>query len=152
MRVPFIAHWPERIEPGRSYEAPAVGVDLVPTLLTLLSLPAPSDRMLDGIDLGRQLFDGAPAADRLVYYFGMDEGLDALRDGRFKYHRRRGVRGGGSEGFSFNLPWGPWLFDLDLDPAESYDATRSHPAEAERMAHLFAKKAAELEANPRGWQ
>jgi arylsulfatase A-like enzyme len=153
MRVPFIAHWPARIRPGRSSDAPVVGVDLVPTLLALLDLPAPPDRILDGLDLGAQLMDDAPPIDRLVFYFGMGGGgLDAIRDSRFKYHRRRGVRGGGSDHFSYNTDWGPWLFDLELDPAESYDATRSHPQEAARMARLFAEKEAEIEANPRGWR
>lgn len=152
MRVPFIAHWPKRIRPGRTSTAPVVGVDLVPTLLALLELPSPPDRILDGLDLGAQLFDGAPPVDRLIHYFGMDAGLDAIRDARFKYHRRRGVRSGGNDRFSYNQTWGPWLFDLELDPAESYDATRSHPDEAARMARLFADKEAEIAANPRGWR
>ncbi len=152
MRVPFIAHWPRRIRPGRSSAAPVVGVDLVPTLLALLGLPAPPDRILDGLDLGAQIFDDATPVDRLIHYFGMNDGLDAIRDARFKYHRRRGIRSVGSDRLSYNELWGPWLFDLELDPEESYDATRSHPEEAARMARLFAQKQAEVEANPRGWR
>jgi len=152
MHVPFIAHWPARIEGGRRSSAPVVGVDLVPTLLALLGLPTPPDRVLDGRDVGNHIFDDAPAEDRLVHYFGVSGSFDAIRDTRFKYHRRRGVRAGGGDGYSFSMPWGPWLFDLELDPAESYDVTRTHPEQAERMARIFAAEQAGLAANPRGWR
>jgi arylsulfatase A-like enzyme len=152
MRVPFIAHWPGRIAPGHTSDTPIVGVDLVPTILSLLDLPAPPDRELDGIDVAGHFFEAAPIQDRLIHYFGTDGQLDAIRDGRFKYHRRRGVRSVGIDRFSFNVDWGPWLFDLELDPAESYDATRSRPAESERMERRFARELAEIEENPRGWR
>ncbi len=48
MRVPFIAHWPAAIAPGRTEHAMAMGTDLLPTVLELLQLPAPADRLLDG--------------------------------------------------------------------------------------------------------
>ncbi len=152
MHVPFIAHWPARIQAGRRSSAPIVGVDLVPTLLALLELPSPADRLLDGRDVGGHLFDAAAAEDRLVHYFGVGGTFDAIRDSRFKYHRRRGVRAGGRDGYSFGEQWGPWLFDLELDPAESYDVTRTHPREAERLARIFAAEKAERAANPRGWR
>jgi len=152
MRVPFIAHWPTRIAPGRTSDAPVVGIDLVPTLLSLLDLPLPQDRVLDGIDQGAHLFDDAPATDRLVHYFGTDGSLDAIRDERFKYHRRRGVRMVGTDSFSINAQQGPWLFDFARDPNESYDASRRYPSEVERMAALYAKKTGEVEENPRGWR
>jgi arylsulfatase A-like enzyme len=152
MHVPFIAHWPARIQAGRRSNAPIVGVDLVPTLLALLGLPPPRDRVLDGRDVGGHLFDEAPAENRLVHYFGVAGTFDAIRDARFKYHRRRGVRAGGRDGYSFGQQWGPWLFDLSLDAAESYDVTRTHPEEAARLARLFEAERAERAANPRGWR
>lgn len=152
MRVPFIAHWPSKIEAGRESDAPVVGVDLVPTLLALLDLPTPNDRMIDGVDQGPHLLAGEAPPDRLVHYFGTGGSLDAIRDTRFKYHRRRGVRSVGSENLSFNAPQGPWLFDLSQDPTESYDASRRYPKEVERMAALFAQKVSETTTNRRGWR
>ena len=156
-RVPFVVHWPARIAPGRESDAPIGGVDLVPTLLSLLALPAPPDRLLDGEDVGAHLFDAAPADDRLLYYYGMTQGgngggLDAVRDARFKYHRRRGVRAGGTERFSANADWGPWLFDLDQDPNESWDVSTRHPEVMARMAAAFEARVQEDERNPRGWR
>lgn len=156
-RVPFIVHWPARIAPGRESDAPIGGVDLVPTLLSLLDLPAPPDRILDGRDVGPHLFDGAPAEARFLYYYGMTQGgngggLDAVRDDRFKYHRRRGVRAGGTERFSANADQGPWLFDLDQDPNESWDVSTRHPEKMARMAAAFDARTREDAENPRGWR
>ena len=155
-RVPFLVHWPARIAPGRESDAPIGGVDLVPTLLSLLALPPPPDRVLDGIDVGAHLFDGAPADDRLLYYYGMTQGgngggLDAVRDARFKYHRRRGVRAGGTERFSANADMGPWLFDLEQDPNESWDVSTRHPVAMARLAAAFEARVREDASNPRGW-
>lgn len=155
MRVPFVAHWPERIARGRESDAPIVGVDLVPTLLALLDVPAPPDRVLDGRDVGAHLFDGRPAEQRYVYYYATGQagiGLDAVRDARFKYHRRRGVRALGNDRFSILSDHGPWLFDLTKDPNESWDVTRRHPDAAARLAEVFGARQAEDRANPRGWR
>jgi arylsulfatase A-like enzyme len=153
MRVPFIAHWRGRIEAGRTNETPVVGVDILPTLLSILDLPAPGDRILDGVDLSNLLEGETQTLDRFVYYFGLDARLDAVRDDRFKFHRRRGVRAQGiGDYLDFKAPWGPWLFDLELDPTESYDTTRRHPAEAERLARVLDEKTTELENNLRGWR
>lgn len=154
VRVPLIAHWPAEIEAGRNSQVPVVGVDLLPTILSLLDLPTPTDRMLDGVDVAPLLMGENEVEDRLIYYFSANGGgLDAVRDARFKYHRRRGVRTGDwGETFSFRVPQGPWLFDLENDPAESYDATQRYPAVAERMASHFTAKRSEMEDNPRGWR
>jgi len=156
VRVPFILHWPNRVGPGRTSDAPIVGVDLVPTLLTLLDLPAPPDRALDGRDVGGHLFDGEAAKRRLVYYYasgqGGDGALDAVRDERFKYHRRRGVRSGGSDVLSFNVEQGPWLFDLDQDPNESWDVSGRYPEVLARLSDAFEARAAQDRENLRGWR
>ena len=152
MRVPMIAHWPARIAPSRTSDVPVVGVDLVPTLLALLDIPVPKDRILDGADLGPHLFDEDDAPERWIQYWGTDGNLDAIRGARFKYHRRRGVRGVGSEHFSINLPQGPWLFDLERDPNESYDVSGRYPNDAARLAEAYQRQLEMSQANPRGWQ
>jgi arylsulfatase A-like enzyme len=152
MRVPFIAHWPARIAPGRESDAPVVGVDLVPTLLALLGLPAPNDRILDGSDVGPHLFDEDEPPERWVQYWGTGGSLDAIRGPRFKYHRRRGVRGVGTEYLSVNLPQGPWLFDLERDPNESYDVSERYPEDAARLAAAYQSQLESSETNLRGWR
>jgi uncharacterized sulfatase len=56
--------------------------------------------------------------------------------------------------FSFGV-WaqrGPWLFDLDLDPDESYDVSERHPETFARMGEMLRARRHELEDNPRGWR
>ena len=67
-----------------------MGTDLVPTVLDLLQLPPPTDRLLDGRSILGVLTAGGPTPhDYLYYYEG--ETLFAVRDQRFKY---RGPAGG----------------------------------------------------------
>ncbi len=50
-KVPFIAWWPGKIEAGSENDAPAITLDIMPTLLSLAGLEPPADRPLDGVDL-----------------------------------------------------------------------------------------------------
>jgi arylsulfatase A-like enzyme len=157
LRVPLIARRPGNVVAGLVRDEPVVGIDLVPTALELTGLAAPNDRLLDGRSLVPLLtVDGAATGagnpDRPVWFHQIGR-LVAVRVGRFKYHDRHPVVFGNPMNWRW-APWrpqGPWLFDLELDPAESYDATARHPDVAAEMAEMFAKRKAEMAANPRGW-
>jgi uncharacterized sulfatase len=160
MRVPLLARRPGSVAAGVVRDEPVVGIDLVPTALELAGLAAPPDRLLDGVSLVPLLTgDGAGEAgdragdpDRPVWFHQIGR-LVAVRVGRFKYHDRHPVVFGNPMNWRW-APWkprGPWLFDLELDPEESYDVTARHPDVAARLAEMFAKRKAEMEANPRGW-
>ena len=154
MRVPLLARWTGTVEPGGVVDDPVSGLDLLPTILGLAGLAAPPDRLLDGLDLSGLLLGApaSPAAEREILYFQIGE-LRALRQGRYKLHDRRRVVFGNP----MNWPWGPyaargpWLFDLELDPSESYDVGHHHPEVADRLGRRFAQRRAELRDDPRGW-
>src|SRR5690606_23841397 len=57
MRVPGIARWPGRIEPGRVTNELATAMDLFTTLAALCGAEMPSDRTIDGRDISPLLFD-----------------------------------------------------------------------------------------------
>lgn len=152
MRVPFIVHWPAAITGGRQTHAMAMGTDLFPTVLDLLGLDAPPDRILDGRSL-LEVFtqDSATPHDYLYYYDG--ETLFAVRDQRFKYRGPAGVfystdqmPVGGA------VPQKEWLFDLQEDPRESYDTSDRHPERLRSLRAAFAARQREMAANPRGWR
>jgi arylsulfatase A-like enzyme len=152
MRVPFIAHWPYGIPPGRTEGAMAMGTDLLPTVLDLLDLPSPSDRILDGRSILPVLTRGAATPHDYLYYYD-GERLFAVRDQRFKYRGPAGVFYATDQmpiGGAFGSQK-EWLFDLENDPRESYDTADRHPQALERLRQAFESKQEEMAVNPRGW-
>lgn len=152
MRVPLIVRWTGRIPGGRVVGDPAVGIDFFPTVLELAGLPLPGDRVIDGESLAGLLGRAERGPREAVYYYQLSV-LRAVRSGRFKYHDRHGV----FYGNPMDWPWGPmkdrgpWLFDLELDPDESYDVTDKHPAVARRLRELLERRDRATKESPRGW-
>jgi arylsulfatase A-like enzyme len=153
MRVPLLVRWPGRIAPGSVDENPAIGIDLFPTILDLARLPLPPDRVIDGQSLVER-FDGRNGNPRRPIWFHQIGRLRALREGQFKYHDRHRVPFGNPPDFRFGFwVWrGPWLFDLDLDPSESYDVSAKHPRTSRRLGRLLEARRLEMESNRRGWR
>ena len=151
MRVPFIAHWPAEIPQGRSEPAMAMGIDLLPTVLDILALPAPNDRILDGRSMLPTLTKGAASPHQYLHYYD-GESLFAVRDQRFKYRGPAGVFYGTDQMLiSGSIPQKEWLFDLQSDPGESYDVSARHPQKLAELRAEFNRKNAEMQSNLRGW-
>lgn len=152
-RVPFIAHWNGQLRAGATDHTPLSGVDLFPTILGLLDIPLPADRLIDGTDVSGTLLRGEVLPERPIFYYSQTgTSLDAVRDSRYKYHRRRGVRSSGmGDNISLLAEKGPWLFDLVDDAQESYDVSDKFPEDMRRLGEIFARRDVEMAANPRGW-
>ena len=152
MRVPFIAHWPAAIDGGRTEHAMAMGIDLLPTVLDLLHLPPPSDRLLDGRSMLKVLTQGGPSPhDYLYYYEG--EALFAVRDQRFKYRGPAGiVYSTDQTPVGVAIPQKEWLFDLLGDQREAYDTSDRNPQDLERLRAVFNARNLEMADNKRGWK
>jgi arylsulfatase A-like enzyme len=153
MRVPFLAWWPGVVEPGRVDLDMIIGIDLFPTFLELAGLPPPPDRVIDGQSFAHRL-EGRDGEARGPIWYHQIGHLRAVREGRFKYHDRHRVPFGNPSDFpfGFHIMRGPWLFDLELDPAESYDVSHRHPETFRRMGKMLEARRRELEENPRGWR
>jgi len=152
MRVPFIAHWPAGIQGGRTEHAMAMGTDLLPTVLDLLQLPPPPDRLLDGRSILQVLTQGAPSPHDYLYYYD-GESLFAVRDARFKYRGPAGVLYGTDQiPIGITMPMKEWLFDLGNDPREAYDTSTHNPEELLRLRDAFTARNRALAENMRGWK
>lgn len=152
MRVPFIAHWPAVISGGRTETAMAMGTDLFPTILALLNLPAPSDRLIDGRSILPVLTSGAPTPHDYLYYYD-GETLFAARDQRFKYRGAAGVFYSTDQApIGGAVPQKEWLFDLQGDPRESYDTSDRNPQDLQRLRAAFTARNREMTDNKRGWK
>jgi uncharacterized sulfatase len=174
-RVPFIARWPGRIPGGAASAVPAMNIDLLPTLLGLAGLTPPSDRVIDGIDLWPALSGQRTALEPRPLFFFHDYDVEAMRLGPWKYIRSnshyvwpapldkrdtpagrlaagRDYRPPGSAASVPTLGTWPLLYELERDPAESYNVAETHPEVARDLGERLDAWRAEFHANPRGWR
>jgi len=116
IRVPLIMRGPG-IPKGRRVQTMASLIDVMPTLLSLLDVPAPAG--LDGIDLA-PLWDDDPAqaADRYLFAeadhgYRQSDQKRVVRNSRFKLHFDR-------------LDESIELYDLESDPGEQHNVAADH--------------------------
>src|SRR5262249_46715797 len=122
VRVPFVIAAPGSIEPLRVKRVVSQ-VDLAPTVLDLLGLPAPEDYQ------GRSLL--GQREETALFFTDYSLGLFGLRQGNWKFIQEVGA--GRSK-----------LYDLEVDPAERQSVAEQHPERVERYRqHLLRWAAAQ---------
>jgi arylsulfatase A-like enzyme len=121
LRVPLIVTGPG-LARRRTIDTPTVNTDWLPTLLELANLPPAAD--VDGISQAELFRTGASAASPRTFYWHIPHYTNqgsrpsgAVRDGRWKLVEQ--YDDGAVE-----------LFDLDRDPAEAHDLSKTEPARA----------------------
>lgn len=151
MRVPFIIHWPAKLDGGKTMANIAMGTDLFPTIADWLKLPLPRDRLIDGKSISGMLEGSGQSPHKYIYYFA-GEKLMAIRDQSHKYLAERNhLYAPLDSAFGVSQKKGPWLINLELDERESYDVSDYDPAKAEVMRKALLNKRREMKANLRGW-
>lgn len=122
MRVPAIAWWPGKINPGTLSTALVTSMDLLPTFLKLSGLALPENKVLDGTDISTVLFNQEFDVRRFFYYY-VNEELYAIRKGPYKAHFK-------TVSASYAIVDNandPLLYNLDIDPSEKYNIGKEHP-------------------------
>ncbi|XP_022099421.1 arylsulfatase A-like [Acanthaster planci] len=132
-RVPAIALWPGKIQPGRTREL-ASSLDLLPTIANLTGAPLPAGKVLDGVDMSEILFHNRPSQRETFIYYPENPnptlGIFAVRYKQYKAHYfTRGNKLSGSTNRDHDCRDSakltphdpPLLFNLDQDPGERYD-------------------------------
>lgn len=137
-RVPFVARLPGVIPAGRRVSSIASGVDILPTLCAFAGRPLPSGVTLDGKDLTQVLVKGAASPHDEIVLFD-NENVVGVRTQRWKYIDAAYYRG-------LMLPMALMgyqeLYDLSIDPQESYSVAARYPdVAADMKARLAAAKA-----------
>jgi arylsulfatase A len=144
--VPFIVRWPSVIPAGSTNAGMAVNFDLFTTCLLIAGVDLPEDRIIDGLDILPLLKGDAPSPHDNYVYYDVRTPV-AIRNGRWKYVRQHMT--------DISSYWptqqGPFLFDLDADPNESYSLIESNPVQASESAALLDNFEKEMSANLRGW-
>ncbi|KRA60376.1 arylsulfatase [Caulobacter sp. Root655] len=151
MRVPGFVIWPGKTKSGSVSDAMAMNIDLFPTLLTMLGVPLPKDREIDGRDMAPMLSGGPSPHDYLYYVTAYSGEFQAVRDRGFKYRtvvsEKWPLAPTGTA-----APYGARsaLYNMNGDN-ESHDVSLKHPEEAKTLAARLAAFRADAEGNTRGW-
>lgn len=145
-RVPFIARWPGLIPAGTLAEGMSMNFDLFTTCLEVAGVPLPQDRIIDGKDILPMLQGQAESPhDSLFFFKGTKP--HGVRQGKWKYLRRHMTDNGNYP----TLSQGPFLFNLELDPNESYSLIESEPEMAVLLEKMLMDCELQLRHNLRGW-
>ena len=128
IRVPTIAWWPGRIDPGSSSDHVSAFWDYVPTACELVGIQPPAET--DGISFLPTLLGKKKQRQHKYLYWEFYEqgGKQAVRMGKWKAVRL----------FVGENPHSPIeLYDLSSDLAETNDVAGSHPRVVSRMKEIM---------------
>ncbi|MEY2683443.1 MAG: hypothetical protein RJA09_587 [Pseudomonadota bacterium] len=120
IRVPLLARWPGRIEPGQVSAMPSLTMDWTATMLAAAGVQDSQTHPLDGVDLQPGLNN--PSWQR--------PGTLAWR---MKYRNQRALVHGGWK--YLQIDGTDYLFNIDADERERANLAKRHP---ERLAELKA--------------
>ena len=130
IRVPMIASWPARIEPGSESELISCFIDLLPTFCDIAGVEKPTD--VDGISFLPTLLgtDDQIAHEYLYWEFPEYHGQQAIRWDNYKAIRRN-IRDG-------NLDIE--LYDLSNDLQEQNNIAQDHPDLIKKFESILSKE------------
>jgi arylsulfatase len=138
--------WPGTIPPGTTCHEVAATLDLLPTFTTLAGAKTPSDRTIDGHDIGPLLTDDAAKSPWNAFYYFLGNELHAVRSGEWKLRANNNF-------FNENiyrkdapkeLEIPEALYNLRLDPGEQKSVLRDHPKIAKRLESYLQEARADL--------
>lgn len=131
VRVPTVAMWKGKIDPGQVYEDLATQMDWFPTFCKLVGAEIPQDREIDGKDLSAVLFEnGMREGDEFIYYMLSDQ--RGFRQGDWKI-KRPFAGFAGSRGMKKVDAHDTLLFNLKTDPGETTNLAKENPEKTAQM-------------------
>ena len=139
IKVPCIMRWPGRIKAGTATDSLQSSLDLFPTFCQLAGIET-QDAKLDGRDISPVLFDNADWQDRTLFWeLGAHAELErkpwsAVRSGKWKYLQTPSS--------------GEFLFDLEKDPNEERDLSRTSAGQFLEMQALRDRLARAMRQSP----
>lgn len=143
-REPAIMWWPGKIPASTVCQEPAMTIDILPTMASLIGADLPKHK-IDGMDIW-PLIAGEPgaASPQKAYFFYYGNQLEAMRMGPWKLHFPHGYRTmagrpGGTDGIPTDYSQadiGLSLFNLRTDMGETTDVKDIFPEVLAEMSKL----------------
>ncbi len=132
IRVPLIAHWPQKIEAGMETDIPVTSMDFYPTLLSFAGLPPRPKQHLDGVDVS-ELILGKATIDReaLYWHYPHYHGAGCIPVGAMRYKNWKLVHWFGEQKYE--------LYDLESDLSELRDLSKRYPQEFLKLKKMFTE-------------
>ncbi len=140
VRVPTVVRWPGKIPANTTYSGMASTMDLLPTIATLIGAKAPTDRVIDGVDMSKQLLGESKAPVRETFYYFHDRRVGAVRWSKWKLF----IDDPGKK-----AKYRQALYDLEADLSETTDVSAKHPEIVAKLTKMIATMQKDMDANAR---
>lgn len=142
IRVPGVARWPGHIKPGTTSDTPVIGSDIFTTILSIVDIPLPTDRTIDGVNMV-PAFSGEPLTRKIPLFWrthvSQANDRSALRIGDWKI-----VSNDTMDQFM--------LFEIQKDWKEENDLAEKMPEKLEEMKKELFKVWKQIESEgPKEW-
>jgi len=118
-RIPAMAYWKGRIEPGTSDEL-LLGMDIFPTIAVLVGKDVPDEIMLDGMDFSNVLLEHDTMGEKTVFW--RFKGESSVRKGPWKL---------------LALKDSTCLFNLSDDPSESMNIIQQNKSISDSLHRML---------------
>jgi arylsulfatase A-like enzyme len=124
IRLPFIVQWKGHLPAGKTYDRPAVQLDVMPTCVAAAGGTVDPAWKLDGVNLLPYFSGENKATPHETLYWRID-GMWAIRHGNWKL-----VHGRADDS-------SPELFDLAADVGEKNDLAAAQPAKVQELQKVW---------------
>ena len=130
IRVPMIARWTGRIEPGSTSRLPCAFWDWLPTFMDLAGAADRTPKGIDGVSIAPTLLgrSGQKRREYLYWEHHPGRGMQAVRMGSWKGVRLNARAGAGAP---------IQLYNLDSDVGEQKDVAAEHPDLVKKIAAVM---------------
>lgn len=162
-KVPFMVSWKGHTPPNTTCDATVMNFDIFPTLLNIVGLENPQDRIIDGkniLDLWTGKSKESPHDKLFFYHYDQPEAVWVKNDWKYYSNPSHYVWptpvdrvGTVTEKMTHEFfgDRSSNLYNLKLDPTESYNLSEHYPARIDSMSKLLMSWKAEMANNTEGW-
>ena len=137
VRVPFIAYWPGKIQPGVSNH-PSTFYDMMPTLGEIGKAEVPNKT--DGISIVPELLGGKQKKHDFLYW--------EIQEGRSVKGFRQATRFGKWKAVRYGDNYHTELYNLENDLFEEHDVSSKHPKLVAKANEILKRESVKDEHYP----